>query len=131
MQYLLLISADEERAKAAMNEGSFGRFSEWLADLERRGVLRMHAGLHPSELATTVRVRGAEVLLTDGPFIEGREQIGGFVLIDCADLDEAIEVAAGHPATRLGQVEIRPVIESIEQEAARLAAANATRPEAG
>ena len=60
--------------------------------------------------ATTVRVRGDEVLLTDGPFIEGREQIGGFALLDCRDLDEAIEIAAGHPASAFGQVEIRPVL---------------------
>ena len=69
----------------------------------------LHAGLHPSPMATTVRVRSDEVLLTDGPFIEGREQVGGFALIDCADLDEAIEIAAGHPAAAIGQVEIRPV----------------------
>jgi hypothetical protein len=74
-------------------------------------VLRAHEGLHPSRTATTVRVRGDEVLLTDGPFVEAREQIGGFALIDCADLDEAIEIAAGHPATAIGHVEIRPVRE--------------------
>lgn len=110
MRYLLLISADEELAEQAISEGRFDSFSTWFADLERRGVLRAHEGLHPSRMATTVRVRGDEVLLTDGPFMEGREQVGGFVLVDCADLDEAIEIAAGHPATAIGQVEIRPVI---------------------
>jgi hypothetical protein len=109
MRYLLLISADEETAQDAMRDGRFGTFKDWMADLERRGVLRAHEGLHPSPTATTVRVRDGEVLLTDGPFIEGREQIGGLALIDCADLDEAIEIAAGHPATAIGQVEIRPV----------------------
>ena len=59
------------------------------------------AGLRPPCEATTVRVRDDEVLLTDGPFAETKEQIGGFVLIDCADLDEAIEIAAEHPAARL------------------------------
>jgi hypothetical protein len=54
-------------------------------------------------------VRDDTVLLTDGPFMEGREQVGGFALIDCRDLDEAVEIAAGHPATAIGQVEIRPV----------------------
>ena len=98
MRYLLLISADEERAEKAMAAGDFGGSTAWLADLQRRGVLEVHDGLHPSPTATTVRVRGDEVLLTDGPFIEGREQIGGFALIDCRDLDEAIEIAAGHPA---------------------------------
>jgi hypothetical protein len=58
-----------------------------------------------------VRVRNDEVLLTDGPFAETKEQIGGFVLIDCADLDEAIEIAAKHPAAGYGTIEIRPVLE--------------------
>jgi hypothetical protein len=109
VRYLLLISADEERAATAMAAGEFGSFGEWLADLERRGVLEAHEGLHRSSTATTVRVRDEEVLLTDGPFAEGREQIGGFALVNVADLDEAIAIAAGHPAARVGQVEIRPV----------------------
>ena len=109
MRYLLLISADEDRAAEATAAGDPGGFPAWLADLERRGVLEVHAGLHPSPNATTVRVRGAGVLLTDGPFIEGREQVGGLALIDCRDLDEAIEIAAAHPAAAFGQVEIRPV----------------------
>ena len=109
MRYLLLISADEQTAERAMAAGDFADFGAWLDDLERRGVLELHAGLHASPSATTVRVRDGEVLLTDGPFAEGREQVGGFALVDCADLDEAIEIAAGHPASRIGQVEIRPV----------------------
>jgi hypothetical protein len=104
LRYLLLISADEE---ATPEPG--GGFPAWLADLEERGVLEVHAGLRPSPTATTVRVRGDEVLLTDGPFIEGREQVGGLALIDVADLDEAIAVAAAHPASAFGQIEIRPV----------------------
>jgi len=109
MRYLLLISADEETAEQAMAAANGPSFDEWFADLKRRGVLDAHEGLHPSRMATTVRVRDGEVLLTDGPFIEGREQVGGLALIDCRDLDEAIEIAAGHPATAVGQVEIRPV----------------------
>jgi hypothetical protein len=109
VRYLLLISADEDVAEKAMAAGEFGGFAAWLEDLQRRGVLEAHEGLHPSPTATTVRVRGDEVLLTDGPFAEGREQVGGFALVNCRDLDEAIEIAAGHPATRFGQVEIRPV----------------------
>jgi hypothetical protein len=115
MRYLLLISADEEVAERALREGRFdgsGRFDAveaWLADLRARGVLRDHQGLHPSTMATTVRVRGDEVLLTDGPYTEAKEQIGGFALVECAGLDEAIGIAAGHPAARFGQVEIRPV----------------------
>jgi hypothetical protein len=109
MRYLLLISADEEVSERALHEGRFATFDAWLDDLRQRGVLRDHQGLHPSTMATTVRVRGDEVLLTDGPYAEAKEQIGGFALVDCADLDEAIGIAAGHPAARFGQVEIRPV----------------------
>jgi hypothetical protein len=109
VRYLLLISADEETAERAMAAGDFADFGTWLADLQRRGVLEAHEGLHPSSMATTVRIRSGEVLLTDGPFVEGREQVGGFALVNCRDLDEAIEIAAGHPATRVGQVEIRPI----------------------
>ena len=56
-----------------------------------------------------MRLRDGEVLLTDGPFAEGREQVGGLAVVDCADLDEAIAIAAAHPAAAFGQVEIRPV----------------------
>jgi hypothetical protein len=109
MRYLLMISADEHTAQKQMAEGDFASFEDWYADLERRGVLEVHVGLHESDSATTVRVREGEMLLTDGPFMEGREQVGGLVLVDCRDLDEAIEIAAGHPAVNVGQVEIRPV----------------------
>jgi hypothetical protein len=112
MRYLLLISADEDVAEGAMGDGEFDAFGAWLADLQNRGVLRAHEGLHPSRTATTVRVRDGEVLLTDGPFIEGKEQVGGLALVECDGLDEAIEIAAGHPATAIGQVEIRPVREA-------------------
>jgi hypothetical protein len=56
-----------------------------------------------------VRVRGDEVLLTDGPFAETKDQVGGFAVVECDDIDEAVEIATGHPAARFGQVEIRPV----------------------
>lgn len=111
MRYLLMISADESRSDEAVSEEGLREFARWMDDLVDRGVIRAHEGLHPSPTATTVRVRGDEVLLTDGPFIEAKDQIGGFAIIDVADLDEAIEIAAGHPACRFGQVEIRPVLE--------------------
>jgi hypothetical protein len=108
-RYLLLISADEEPAPTLMDGARSDDFEAWIADLQARGVLRAHEGLHPSKTATTVRVRGGQVLLTDGPYIEAKEQIGGFALIECDDLDEVIDIAAGHPAAGFGQVEIRPV----------------------
>lgn len=109
MRYLLLISADEDRARESMERGEFDSFYEWLDDLEKRGVLRAHVGLHLSETATTVRVRSDQTLLTDGPFIEGREQVGGLAVIECDNLDEALVIAARHPAARVGQVEVRPI----------------------
>jgi hypothetical protein len=109
VRYLLLISADEEVAAEVVSPDGMVAFHHWLDDLQRRGVLRAHEGLHPSNTATTVRLRDGEVLLSDGPFTETKDQIGGFAIVECDDLDEAIEIAAGHPAARFGQVEIRPL----------------------
>jgi hypothetical protein len=65
----------------------------------------------PSD-ATTVRIRGDQVLLTDGPFADTKEMIGGFGLVECADLDEALEVTSKHPAAKYGTIEIRPLLET-------------------
>ena len=111
MRFMLLISADEEEVERTHLLDGIERFHAWIDDLERRGVLQVHEGLHPSSTATTVRVRDGEVLLTDGPFLEVKDQVGGFAVIEVADLDEAIAIAAGHPAAGVGQVEIRPVRE--------------------
>jgi hypothetical protein len=104
VKYMLLICGDESAADHA-NEGCGG----WTEEMERRGVLRSVAGLRPPADATTVRVRAGSVLLSDGPFAESKEQIAGFCLIECADLDEAIEVVAKHPAAGYGMIEIRPL----------------------
>ncbi|MBE3014144.1 transcription initiation protein [Microbispora sp. NEAU-D428] len=106
MKYVLLICGDETAAEHA--EDGCGGWSEEMAE---RGVLRGGAGLRPPSDATTLRVREGEVLLSDGPFAETKEQLGGFCLIECADLDEAIEIAAAHPAAAYGTIEIRPLIE--------------------
>lgn len=106
MKYVLLICGDESAAAHA-NDGCAG----WSEEMQSRGVLQGGAGLRPPSDATTVRVRDDAVLLTDGPFAETREQIGGFCLIDCADLDEAIEIASKHPAAGYGTIEIRPLFE--------------------
>lgn len=79
--------------------------------MQARGVLRGGVGLRPPADATTVRVREGAVLLFDGPFAETKEQIGGFCTIECADLDEAVEIAARHPAAGYGTIEIRPLIQ--------------------
>jgi hypothetical protein len=112
MRYLLMISADETQVDEVVNEEGMKAFTAWMDDLVERGVIRAHEGLQPSRAATTVRVRGDEVLLTDGPYIEAKDQIGGFALIEVDNLDDAVEIAAGHPACSVGQVEIRPVRDS-------------------
>ncbi|MGW0523536.1 YciI family protein [Crossiella sp. NPDC003009] len=108
MQYLLLICQDETRADSGPSEGC----GNWGQDLAERGVVTGGAILHPSTDATTVRLGGqGEVLLSDGPFAETKEQIAGFALIECADLDEAVKIASTHPgAVAGGSVEIRPVL---------------------
>jgi hypothetical protein len=106
MKYLLLICGDESAAEHA-EDGCGG----WDTEMQERGVLRGAAGLHPPSDATTVRVRDGHLALSDGPFAETKEQIGGFCMIECADLDEAIEIAAKHPAAGYGTLEIRPVLE--------------------
>jgi hypothetical protein len=111
MRYLLMISADETQVDEVVNEEGVKAFNAWMDDLVERGVIRAHEGLQPSRTATTVRVRGDDVLLTDGPYIEAKEQIGGLALIEVDDLDEAVGIAAGHPACSVGQVEIRPLRE--------------------
>ena len=110
MQYLLLISADESRIdKGEPSEDAIKEFTAWMDDLTRRGVLVSHEGLHPSPTATTVRVRDGQTVLTDGPYIEAKDQVGGFAVVDVDDLDAAIAIAAGHPACAWGQVEVRPI----------------------
>ncbi|WP_198676017.1 YciI family protein [Kribbella monticola] len=106
MKYLLMICGDESAEEYA-DAGCGG----WTEEMTERGVITGGAGLRPPREATTVRVRDDELRITDGPFAETKEQIGGFVLIDCTDLDEAIEIAAKHPAAGYGTIEIRPVLE--------------------
>jgi hypothetical protein len=104
VKYLLMIAGDESAAAHA-NDGCGG----WTEEMEARGVLAGGAGLRPPDEATTVRVRDREVLLTDGPFAETKEQLGGYYVIDARDLNEAIRVAAKIPGARIGSVEVRPI----------------------
>jgi hypothetical protein len=106
VKYVLLICGDESAAAHA-DDGCGG----WDTEMRARGVLTSAAGLQPPSDATTVRVRDDMVLLSDGPFADTKEQIGGFCLIECDDLDEAIEVASKHPAAGFGTIEIRPLLQ--------------------
>ncbi|WP_370948107.1 YciI family protein [Amycolatopsis sp. cg5] len=102
MKYVLLICGDETTTET----GCGG----WSDEMAERGVLvQAGVGLRPPSDATTVRVRDEAVMLSDGPFAETKEQIGGFCVIECADLDEAIEITAKHPMAACGAIEIRPL----------------------
>jgi len=83
----------------------------WVAEMTDRKVRLLGSELGPVRDTTSVRVRDGELSITDGPFAEAKEQMAGFDLLECADLDEAIEVASKHPVARFGTVEIRPLVE--------------------
>jgi hypothetical protein len=113
MQYMLLLYTDEQAVAAASEEDRQAMFSEYFAltaDLREKGIYQAGAPLEGTASATTVRVRDDDQLVTDGPFAETKEQLGGYFLIEADSLDEALEVAARIPAARSGSVEIRPVI---------------------
>ena len=82
----------------------------WVEEMVGRGILLHGDRLRPASDATTVQVRGGDPLIADGPFAETKEQVAGYDVLDCADLDEAIGVAAAHPTARLGTIEVRPFI---------------------
>jgi hypothetical protein len=113
VKYLLLIYFDKSWGKLALTERQqiyLGQ-SELAQELTARGQYLGGNPLHPTSTATTVRVRDGKRLLTDGPFAETREQLGGYMLIDVENLDEAIAIAARGPVASVGSVEVRPVRE--------------------
>ena len=112
MRYALLICTDENLMLTASAEDAATSSKEYAVfgeEMAARGVLQGGERLRPTTDATTVRVRDGEVLLSDGPFAETKEQMGGFYLVDCKDLDEAVEVAAKIPGARKGSIEVRPI----------------------
>lgn len=111
MKYVLLICDDETVSPTNEELAADPLHQAWMADLDRRGGMLACGRLRPVVDATTVRVRDGETLVSDGPFAETKDFVGGFVMLECADLDEAIAVAAGHPYARWGGVEVRPVWE--------------------
>lgn len=110
MNYLLLICSDgvstPEKAAAMRSQ-----IPSWLEEMDARGVRRFGYRLQSPSTAASVRVRNGATLVSDGPFVESKEFVGGFDVIDCADLDEAIEVAAKHPVASFHCVEVRPFAE--------------------
>ena len=111
MRYMLLIYLDEQALNEAERQQCYEESSELARQLHSSGQYLAAAPLHPTSTATSVRVRGGKRLATDGPFAETREQLGGYFLIEAADLDQAIDIAARVPMARHGTVEVRPVIE--------------------
>ena len=121
MKYMLLIH-DEEKAWGKLSEperqkiyGEYGLFGQ---ELKAAGHYLAGAQLQPTSTATCVRVRDDKRLVTDGPFAETREQLGGYYLVDAKNLDEAIGIAARIPSARMGTIEVRPVVEMGSQAAA-------------
>jgi hypothetical protein len=113
MKYLLLLYGDESQWADATPEDlqkSMDAYEALHKEVNEAGVFISGEGLEPSSAATTLKVRGGETVLTDGPFAETREQIGGFYLLDCRDLDEAVEWAKKIPAAYDGSIEIRPAM---------------------
>jgi hypothetical protein len=113
MRYLLTLYTDESLNEAATPDemtSLMNEYTELTREWQDRGVMLAGEGLDPSSTATTVRVRGGERLITDGPFAEAKEQLGGYYVLDCGSIDEAIALAARIPAARRGCVEVRPVI---------------------
>lgn len=111
MKYMLLIYMDEQALNETEREHCYRESTELAHELKASGQFLATAPLQPVATATTVRVRDGKRLITDGPFTEAREQLGGYFLIDAKDLDVAIGIAARIPGARAGTVEIRPVIE--------------------
>lgn len=106
MKFMFFVATDPE---AEEYDAAQDNIAEWGAEMGERGVWVHGDRLRPVEDATLVRKRNGEVVVTDGPFTESKEWIAGYDVIDCANLDEAIEIASKHPMARFGRIEIRPV----------------------
>ena len=105
MKYMMIVCFDPTVDPAAAEGGM--DIDAWVAEMDGRGVRLEGRPLEPSD-ATTVRVRGEETLISDGPFAETKELMVGYDMLECKDLDEAIEVASKHPLARRGAMELRP-----------------------
>ncbi len=111
MKYMMLIYLGENGLSEAERTNCYRESAQFAVELSKTGQYRDAAPLHPTSTATSVRVRDNKRLVTDGPFAETREQLGGYYLVEARDLDEAIGIAEKIPGGRWGTVEIRPVME--------------------
>ena len=112
MRYLLLIYTSEqlEASQDAMT-AEFAAYDAFTNELRERGIYEAGEALRPTSTATTVRVRDGQTVTTDGPYVETKEALGGFYMVDANDLDDAIKLAAKIPGAKHGSIEIRPIFE--------------------
>lgn len=111
MRYMLLIYGNETALSDAERDACYQESTHLAHALHEAGHFIATAPLHPTTTATSLQIRGGKRVVTDGPFAETREQLGGFFLIDAADLDEALAIAARIPGATWGTVEVRPVLD--------------------
>jgi hypothetical protein len=113
MEYMLLIyssEADGKKMSAAESSEMFQGYMTFTQDLTKSGKNKGGAPLERSTTATTVRVRNGKTVVTDGPFAETKEQLGGYYIVEAKDLDEAISIAARIPGAKVGSIEVRPIM---------------------
>ena len=109
MKYLLMVCVDEPIGPGTPGAGTLGPDTgAWVEEMDGRGARLMGDRLADPREAMTVRVRDGELMVVDGPFAETKEVMGGFDVIECADIDEAVEIASKHPIAKLGMIEVRP-----------------------
>ena len=111
MKYMLLVYMNEQAMSDEEREHCYVESVQLTQELNAKGQHLAASPLHPVATATSVRVRDGKRLVTDGPFAETREQLGGYYVVDAKDLDEAIDIAERIPPVRFGTIEIRPVME--------------------
>jgi hypothetical protein len=117
MQYMLLIY-DDERAFAKVTEAQKGKmmqeYREFTQDIVKSGHFRAGSQLQATASATTLREKNGKIVTVDGPFAETKEQLGGYYLVECKDLDEALAIAKRIPSVRSGSIEVRPLVPTSE-----------------
>lgn len=107
MRYLLLVWVDEAAVAAELPPGTV---ETWMADVQDRRIRLLGGALETTAQSTVVRERGGELIVSDGPFAESREWIGGFDVLECDSVVEAVEIARRHPMVALGAIELRPIV---------------------